>query len=136
MAWYSPSEEFTPTWEEYVWSHVPTWHNLSMRVLNLNPWGPRDEEKAFYHAIDSWLAFGIAVAHAQHSGWYAATNTVHGYRMMQAAHRLTFLANPVVLGTAVTVGGAAYIAYKIETDDSWASRARLLGSGMDFSSLG
>ncbi len=136
MAWYTPSEEFTPTWEEYVWSHVPTWHNLSMRVLNLNPWGPRDEEKAFYHAIDSWLAFGIAAAHAKYSGWYAATNTVHGYRMMQASHRLSLLANPVVLGAAATVVGAAYIAYKIETDESWASRARDLGSGLDFSSLG
>ncbi len=136
MAWYSPSEEFTPTFEEYLWSHVPTWENLSMRVLNLNPWGPRDEEKAFYHAIDSWIAFGLMAAHAQRVGWYAATNTVHAYRVMQTASRVGMLANPVVAGTLATVGGAAYIAYKIETDESWASRARELGSGLNFSSLG
>ena len=130
------SEDFTPTFEEYLWSHVPTWENLSMRVLNLNPWGPRDEEKAFYHAIDAWLLLGITAAHAQRVGWYAATNTLHGYRVMQAASRVGMLANPVVAGTLATVGGAAYIAYKIETDESWASRARRLGSGMDFSSLG
>ncbi len=134
------SEEFTPTFEEYLYSHVPTWHNLSMRVLNLNPWGPRDEEKAFYHAIDAWLALGLTAAHAQRVGWYHATNTVHAYRLMKAADNFRkgaiLLSNPVVVGALATVGGAAYIGYKIETDESWASRARSLGSGMDFSSLG
>ncbi len=134
------SEEFTPTFEEYLWSHVPTWENLKARANVYNPWGPRDEEKAFYHAIDSWLALGIVAAHAQRVGWYNATNTVHAYRMMKTADNLRkgaiLLLNPVVAGTLATVGGAAYIAHKIETDESWASRARRLGSGMDFSSLG
>ncbi len=130
------SEEFTPTFEEYLWSHVPTWENLKARVNVFNPWGPRDEEKAFYHAIDSWLAVGITAAHASRVGWYNATNSIHAYRMMQTMSRVGMLANPVVAGTLATLGGAAYVAYKIETDESWASRARRLGSGMDFSSLG
>jgi hypothetical protein len=129
-------DDFTPTWQEYLWSHVPTWTNIHARLHIYNPWGPRDSEKAFYHAIDSWLILGATAAHAQRVGWYAATNTVHGYRMMNAASRFGMLANPVVLGAAATVGGAAYIAYKVETDESWASRARRLGSGLDFSSLG
>ncbi len=133
---FMPSDEFTPTFEEYLWSHVPTWSNISARLNIYNPWGPRDEEKAFYHAMDSWLVLGVTAAHAQRVGWYAATNTVHAYRMMQTASRVGLLANPVVLGAAVTVGGAAYIAYKVETDESWASRARRLGSDLDFSSLG
>ncbi len=135
MAWYSPSEEFTPTFEEYVWSHVPTWENLESRLNIYNPW-VADEEKAFYHAIDSWLILGFTAFHASRVGGYVATNTVHGYRLMQAASRVGMLANPVVAGTLATVGGAAYIAYKVQTDESWASRARRLGSGMDFSSLG
>ena len=136
MAWYSPSEEFTPTFEEYLWSHVPTWENLSMRVLNLNPWGPRDEEKAFYHAIDAWLALGITAAHAQRVGWYGATNTVHAYRMTQAASRATVLANPVVLGTAAIVGGGAYVGHKImttEQDDPWHDMLQTIGENIRFS---
>ncbi len=128
------SEDFTPTFEEYLWSHVPTWDNLQARLHIYNPWGHRDEEKAVYHAIDSWLALGVASAHASRSGWFAATNTLHGYRMMQAMSRASLLANPVVLGAVAVVGGSAYVAHKIHTDPSWQSRAQELGSGMDFSS--
>ena len=133
---FAPSEDFTPTWEEYVWSHVPTWHNLSMRVLNLNPWGPRDEEKAFYHAIDSWLILGATALHASRVGGYAATNTVHAYRLMNAASRLGLLGNPVVLGAAAIVGGGAYVGHKImttEQDDPWYHMLQDLGENISFS---
>jgi hypothetical protein len=133
---FAPSEEFTPTWEEYVYSHVPTWHNLTMRVRNLNPWGPRDEEKAFYHAVDSWLLLGATAAHASHVGWYAATNTVHAYRLMQAASRASMLANPAVLATAAVVGGGAYVGHKImttEQGDPWYHMLQTLGENINLS---
>ena len=136
MAWYSPSQDFTPTWEEYAWSHVPTLTNLNARLNIYNPWGHRDEEKALYHAIDSWAVLGMAGAHAYFHGWYTATNTVHAYRLMQAASRAALIANPVVLGAAAIVGGGAYVGHKImttEPGDPWYHTLQNLGENISFS---
>ena len=131
-----PSDEFTPSFEEYLWSHVPTLDNLNARLNIYNPWGHRSEEKALYHAVDSWVALGVAGTHAYFHGWHAATNTLHSYRMMQAMHRATLLANPVVLGTAAIVGGGAYIGHKImntKPGDPWYNMLQNIGENIRLS---
>ncbi len=78
------SEDFSPTFEEWLWYHVPSPDRAWNRWENQFPWGPRDDEKALYHAVDLTLAgtaFGI---HAARHGAYAATNTLHFYRLARA----------------------------------------------------
>lgn len=126
---FDPDTEFTPTFEEFMWSFV----KLPGHLLR----GPSTEDLLYFNL--HLAHFGAHYAwHASRVGAYAAWDTFAGWRMSQMLSRpyrvAQVLATPVGLGAAVILGGTAYVAHKIHTDPDWQRRAQRLGSGMDFSS--
>jgi len=129
------------SFEGWVMSHFKwPWEKLAMYDPR-TPWEDQETidyraEQLMYHNIDLALIGSAMGIHAYYHGWYQATNTIHMYRLANAVRSVSLLANPVVLGAAATLGGAGYIAYKIQTDDAWQSRAQHFGSGLNLSALG
>ncbi len=107
----------TPTFEEYLWSHVK-WPWEKIQVYDLGtPWEDQETidyraEMALYHNIDlALIGTGVGI-HAYFHGGFAATNTVHFYRLMSAmntagsvarvATPLAVMASPMLVGYAAT----------------------------------
>ncbi len=104
---------FTPTFEEYIWSHVKAPWARFFAMDPRTPWEDQETidyrtEKLFYHNIDMALALGGFAYHAYRVGGYAATNNLHFYRIMQSMHRIHWVVtNPAIsIPLALSVGAA------------------------------
>ncbi len=106
----------TPTFEEYLWSHVKApWKKFEVYDPR-TPWEDQETidyrtEQAIYHNIDltlAGLAFGI---HVYFHGAYAATNTIHFYRLAQSMHNIGRVASFAASPVGIAVGSVALVGY-------------------------
>jgi len=134
------------SFEGWVMSHFKApWK----RFEAMSPWTPQQSDEVIeertralvYHNIDSLLLLGAFGAHAWHAGAYAATNTLHFYRVAQLLSTPARFASaaPVIIPAAAAVGGAALYIDTMEnyapedpkqSSSFWRSIAAAMSGGM------
>ncbi len=106
----------TPTFGEYVWSHVNApWKKFEVYDPR-TPWEDQETidyraEQALYHNIDLTLALAAFGVRAYYVGGYAATNTFGFYRLASTMNSIWRVASVAASPVGITVASVALIGY-------------------------
>ncbi len=135
----------TPTFEEYLWSHVRTPWEIAEIYSPRTPWEDQETidyraEQSLYKNIDLAIAgFGLGISYMYTGSMYQATNSLTFYRVAsqmrnvgviaRATPTVAVLAGPMLLGHS-TASVAIENAPEHERSSLWQSVSQaLVGTG-------